>query len=281
MVIQDPCGICHKPVASNHRSAKCNFCKFWIHIKCNNISPQEYDIMREEGDDKPWMCIKCFNETLPFGQIDNKSFLLTQKCITAEHNLEDLNFTMTAQDKRFVKQISNLIIQNTDPDNDNSNFCKYYNLDKFSRSKFKPEQSLSIMHLNIASLQYHIDDLKILIQSLDFKFDILAISESKLKQFTIPTRDINIPNYQYVHTSTKASKGGTLIYISNKFIYKPRRDLEIYQPKQIESTFTEIVMPKGKNIIVGCIYRHHTIDIGLQPLLVKLNNENIINLHYW
>ena len=138
---------------------------------------------------------------------------------------------------KFIKQISNLIIENTDPENENTNFCKYYDLDKFSKAKFKSEQNLSILHLNIASLQYHIDDLKILIQSLDFKFDILAISESKLKRFTIPNININIPNYQYVHTPTEASKGGTLIYISDNLVYKPRKDLEIYQSKEIETTF--------------------------------------------
>ena len=35
--------------------------------------------------------------------------------------------------------------------------------------------------------------------------------------------------------------------------YKPRKDLEIYNKKKIESTFVEILNEKGKSIIVGCI----------------------------
>jgi hypothetical protein len=54
--------------------------------------------------------------------------------------------------------------------------------------------------------------------------------------------------------------------------------LEIYQTKYIESTFAEIIMPKGKNIIIGCIYKHHTIDqiqFGKMflPILEKANKE--------
>ena len=40
--------------------------------------------------------------------------------------------------------------------------------------------------------------------------------ETKLMKHTDPTHDINIPNYNIEHTPTEASKGGTLLYISDK-----------------------------------------------------------------
>ena len=173
--------------------------------------------------------------------------------------MENIEFTINPIDKKLAKQITDLIIENTNPENENTNFCKYYDVNKFTNKKFKSESNFSILHLNIASLQFHFEDLTIMLQVLDYSFDIIAITESKLQKGLNPVKDINLPNYQYLHTPTEASKGGTLIYISNKLIYKPRTDLEIYQAKDIESTFTEILMPKGKNI-VGCIYKHHTID---------------------
>ena len=71
------------------------------------------------------------------------------------------------------------------------------------------------------------------------------------------------------------------MYISDKLNYKPRKDLEIYNKKQIESTFVEILNEKGKNIIVGCIYKHHTITQNefieiLSPLLMKISKEKKI-----
>ena len=67
------------------------------------------------------MCI-CLNEVIPFGQIDDKCFFLTQKGIKTEHNIEDLNFKINTQEKHFMKQISNLIIENTDPENEKNFF---------------------------------------------------------------------------------------------------------------------------------------------------------------
>ena len=55
MVIQDPCGVCNKAVGNNHRAIQCNVSKFWVHIKCNNISPSTYQEYID-GDDT-WICI--------------------------------------------------------------------------------------------------------------------------------------------------------------------------------------------------------------------------------
>ena len=238
MVITDPCGICKKSVASNHRAIQCETCKFWIHIKCNNISPPEYKVYM--GDDDPWICVKCIKTNLPFGELDNKLFYLNQQGNSTQSNIEKLKVTIKPADKNLINQITNLIIENTNPENENSKFCNYYDVDKFTRKRIKSESNFSLLHLNIASLQFHFEDLKILLQVLDFPFDIIAISETKIQKGIDPLKDINLPNYQFLHTPTESTKGGTLLYISNRLIFKPRSDLEIYQAKDIESTFTEI-----------------------------------------
>ena len=45
---------------------------------------------------------------------------------------------------------------------------------------------------------------------------------------------------------TAAEKGGTMLYVSKKLHYKPRKDLEIYAKKELESTFVEIINKKNK-----------------------------------
>ena len=47
---------------------------------------------------------------------------------------------------------------------------------------------------------------------------------------------------------------------------------------KVESTFSEIIIPNGKNIIIGCVYKHHTIDPKdfenlFLPTLKKANKE--------
>ena len=100
--------------------------------------------------------------------------------------------------------------------------------------------------LFFSSLQFHKHDLNILLDSLNFEFDIIAISETKISKNMAPTTDISFEEYNTEDTPTEAEKGGTLLYISKKHIHKPRKDLEIYQSKEIESTFAEILVPNGK-----------------------------------
>ena len=99
-----------------------------------------------------------------------------------------------------------------------------------------------------------------------------------MRKDVAPVTDISLTNYTYVNTPTEASKGGTLIYVSDKLSYKPRKDLEIYESKKLESTFIEIVNETEQNIVVGCIYKHHNISTTefterMITLLLRLSKE--------
>ena len=60
----------------------------------------------------------------------------------------------------------------------------------------------------------------------------------------------------------------------------PREDLNIYKAKELESFFIEAINMKGKNTIIGVIYRHpcmnqkEFIDEYIQPINDKLLSEN-------
>ena len=61
---------------------------------------------------------------------------------------------------------------------------------------------------------------------IDFEFDVVAISESKLQTDTQAKVDITINGYHYP-LSTTATKGGVLLYIKENLIFKPQPDLHI------------------------------------------------------
>ena len=92
--------------------------------------------------------------------------------------------------------------------------------------------------------------------------------------------NIELTNYSIAHCPTEASKGGSLLYISKKHDYRNRKGLDIYKAKELESTFVEVLNPKGKNIVVGCIYKHPKMDITefteyyMNKILEKLSFEN-------
>ena len=168
-------------------------------------------------------------------------------------------------------------INNTPENVINSN---YYDIDQLQTLKeFTVKSSLSLFHLNTSSLSKNIDDFEHLIQSTKTDFDIIAVSESRITKNKLPPIDINIPNYSYEFCPTKANAGGTLIYIRDHLSYKTRNDLKIYKSFELESTFIEISNTKKTNIIIGCIYKHPSMNINefndyLNELLDKLSKEN-------
>ena len=67
------------------------------------------------------------------------------------------------------------------------------------------------------------------------------------------------PGYNIEHTPTESKAGGTLMYISEKISYKICNDLNIYNPKQLQSIFIEILRPDLPGSIVGTIYKYPCI----------------------
>ena len=127
----------------------------------------------------------------------------------------------------------------------------------------------------------HKDELENVLAELDYSFDVIGLSETRIKKNIKPIYQISLPGYKYYSTPTEMECGGTLLYIQNELNSKPRHDLEkvVYKQKELESTFVELLLPKMKNIICGCIYKHPYMDINefnechMQPLLEKLSKE--------
>ena len=117
-------------------------------------------------------------------------------------------------------------------------------------------KSLSLFHINACSLNKNFDDLQYLLSCTKIKFDIIAISETRITRQVSLLNNLNLNNYSFEFTPTETSAGGTLLYIANHLSSKCRNDLKIYKRNELESTFIEIVNPRKSNIIVGVIYRH-------------------------
>ena len=295
MVIQFPCSYCKKSIHNNHKSIFCDCCNQWIHYKCNLLNLKEYNELVASNDDEAWYCINCIPEIFPFSRLNENEFYLTSVEGNDNYNFENVVFATPSQKAQYTKlntyindQINSL--QNDNEANDESDVdpsidCQYYNFDDFLKAKFQPKTSFSILHLNIHSVQKHIDELRAALDILKFKFDVIALSESLLIKGKKPIVDININGYHSpIGTPTESTKGGVLMYISDSLEFKERPKLNIYESKHVESLFVEIKNGRSKNHIVGVIYRHPSSneikfnDILLRNLLLRLNNEKNKNI---
>ena len=112
--------------------------------------------------------------------------------------------------------------------------CKYLDIESFRVQKFD-NKNFSILHLNIASLGAHKDELEAILSMLNIKFDAIGISETKIKKNVTPNYDLSIKGYNHFSTPTLACKGGVILYIADKHDCKPSKDLEKLLPKTMSS----------------------------------------------
>ena len=231
-------------------------------------------------NDEIIFCIKCKEEIIPFQRLTNQQFHVTTKGINKD--IEGINQTFTPSNnvKSFFKGINELNQPRSKNNDDNTPElnCNYVDIDSFNY--IKKRKDFSLFHLNIALLSKHKEELETLLTVLDYKFDDKF--EIKIIKNITPTYDINLKGYKHYYTPTESVKGGALIYINEQYNSKPRKDLDTlaYKTDQLESIFVEIINPGKKNTLIGCIYRHPSMDLKefndeiLNPLMEELSLES-------
>ena len=282
------CIVCFKTISLGHHFLQCNNCKLHIHKKCNKLNDIDYQFLKSCPT---WFCIVCVDVLFPFSGItDNELKLMfcSGKILDINKLPSDLNIFPSFENNKLYKKFNDYFTSQAlgsfateDDDDESSNpiNCKYFNIDDFCSSNFVSENSLSVFHMNISSLNAHFDELTAIMSLLNFNFDLIGLTETRLKKNVSVTIPIEIDGYCYEHTPTEASCGGALLYISNKLNYKPRNDLLIYKPFHLESVFLEVLFPKKSNLIVGCIYKHPCMTIDefndiISPVLDQISAEN-------
>ena len=279
-----PCPICAKTVRRNAKALTCDICSCRVHIKCNLLNDKDLKY-HKKNPEAMFHCRSCMEKIVPFSGLNDNQFGIAVK--QGINYLLDTHilYNPIEMDKKLFEKINHAVSQknNMSDDDDLDTYidCKYYGVDDFQKQKLKDDKSFSVFHLNIHSVQAHIEELRILLEMLNFQFDFICLSESKIKKGSDPQIDISIQGYQYPEgTPTEGEKGGVLIYAKNGIDFVPRNDLNIYSSKEVESQFIEVIEPKGSNSIVGVIYRHPCMapsifnDEYLKGLVTKLSNEN-------
>ena len=115
--------------------------------------------------------------------------------------------------------------------------CSYYEVKDVQKLKL---DSLNIFHSNT--------------KRLESKMDIIAIRETSQRNDVNFIINTDIEGYVNFSTPSNLSKGGTALYIDDKFDSFVRTDIKI-QSDNFESTWVEITNKLSRNIAVASIYR--------------------------
>ena len=74
--------------------------------------------------------------------------------------------------------------------------CKYYSTEKLNEQNFNSIKHFSLLHLNIHSMEFHIDEFRIALELLNLTFDIICITECKIRKNVEPKTDISIVDHE-------------------------------------------------------------------------------------
>ena len=72
-----------------------------------------------------------------------------------------------------------------------------------------------------------------LLARINIKFNIIGITETRLKKHSIRNINIDLNGYAIEHTPTEASCGGALLYIDSSQNYIVRNELKLYKKESL------------------------------------------------
>ena len=253
------CTVCSKNCHSYQGRIQCTSCEGWVHhgnrLNCSGMTDTEFE-NHITDELRPFECDHCVN--IRISRTNSSVF----HCLPFVHECEGNIFNVPGTNQRvdvssmtpeqlskFVRQcesIQNLINSNTDDDSDELFLTqvnsKYYDMKQLNSLKVDVPSSFGLLHVNIASLNAHIDDLKAVLGRMKFNFDVIGISEHKIREGMTPSNNIDIAGYnEFIFDPTETTCGGTGFYIKNNLDFYRRNDLQLNSPSNYESTFIEIV----------------------------------------
>ena len=291
------CKVCEKKILHTNKAIPCPSCNHFIHKKCSGLDQSQ--IIRFKRTKNVWECPHCMQDKFPFTDIDNDDLSLSTfnsnwdcRCKTRpvpsnmDANIHQqrlvLNYMNDSSDSHFTPPGEEFDLQfesfySLEPD------FKYYDTHEFHQLKDKLINPFSALHSNICSLQQNGEALSDLIADLEFKFDVVAVTETwnpeeKKHKFIAPILEGYSP---FIGLTGSSLKGGCGVYINSDLSYNPRKDLNFKiktDDCEFEASWVEIIFDKQPNRLVGVVYRHpkkrdSQFTDNLQTTFNKLKKE--------
>ena len=224
-------------------------------------------------------CSNCVSDILPFNHIsDDEEFYLTIHNYFHVSKEIDIGKIQSLKINPFtINAINCQTIANDETCQAHAETdCQYMFNEDFNKKYSKAHSNFSLLHVNARSLPKNYDHFCTLLDSLEFNFSIIAVSETWFKSNT-NVNIYNVKDYSFVHMCRPDRIGGGVgLYVRNGFHYKLRNDLSCITSNS-EMVFIELTQ-NNKSIIVACVYRPPNSDIfhfnsSLREILEKLESE--------
>ena len=131
-------------------------------------------------------------------------------------------------------------------------------MDEFnSSSQNLLKNSLSVLHINIRSMNKNFEKLREYLSHVKGNFSIIALTEARCSDNKADENSLwQLPDYTTIHQIRNSGQkgGGITLYVHNSLNYKIPKN-ENVDNNDIECLNIEIVSKASKNVVISCIYR--------------------------
>ena len=252
-----PCGMCSAEVKDD--SIECSLCQKWIHRICAKLSIEQLNCKSNNNND--WYCANC-KDIFPFHNINNIDFRFTntnqnldEKLLKIYEKCTKLNFEPFNISNYNYCDFENEIDPNNNFYKNVSRNCKYLMVNECNCGQTINKQ-ISFIHFNARNIKVNFDKIENLINDINIKFDIIAISETWLEPGDSQDALLRLDGYTMSHMERENRKGGGVaIYVSNSLDYRVINCMSVRINGVMECVTVELCINKRKNIIVNCVYR--------------------------
>ena len=191
-------------------------------------------------------------ENFAFNLLNDDDFF---DLFSSDTDTQQSNYDCTNHENRVAHEI-NLLANSMNFDENND--MQYSSSEYFTVNQFKSlkrlNESFSIMHLNIRSLNRNFEGLRLLMDnSLQSSFSVIGLTETWATQGSASL--YSLPGYDFIENSRcKRIGGGVALYIKQNLDYIIHNGLNCMS-EVVESLLVEIRVPRSKNILITVIYR--------------------------
>ena len=272
-----PCSICRKNVVND--AILCDICNCWVHRTCAKLSKKQLQL--KSNSNYYYFCRKRKCE-LPFMDLNDDDFLYCNSSFELDENV----FQVYSKCQNIDYFENECMANDRDEVGDMiGNFqmnCKYYFAQQ-NAININNIDGLSVIHFNARSLSANFVNIKECLSQIKNHFHVIAISESWLDG-NDNLDEFHLENYTMFNTIRNDKKGGGVaLYVTNEIKVKKLEKLSCVTENLSECITVEIVVEKGKNIVVSCVYRTPGSDIYqfieyLDNMLYEIKNNKSIYL---
>ena len=161
------------------------------------------------------------------------------ECLPMQHLVKKNKFTHVSNNPKSIREN---FIQAIHSENSSS---QHFTLNDLTALSYDKKNNFSMFH--------YFDELQTFLSNYPIDFQILGISESRLKTDTSTTTNIQLPGFNIELMPTKSANSSALLYIKDTINYKLRPDFNVEKEKELESISIKMFQKPSKNIIIGCI----------------------------